>query len=262
MDNLLGMKELYEVALKATYPMKVGEREIEEGEIIALFDKVRISTTSEVKTHTAARGGYDNRALVHWDETKEVIFNFSQGVFSKIQLALLSNSRLVDISISEGILVPKTEEKESNEAGYIELGEAPYQQKVFVIDKETGSKLDYTFVDSKIIQIDNAFLDTRINYNFEYDKGATVIKIGQQLLAGFLRLEGKTRVKDDTTGHTVTGIITIPKLKLMSDLSMRLGLQADPLMANFTGVGYPVGSKGNKTVLDMVLLNDDIDSDI
>nr|DAP41040.1 MAG TPA: hypothetical protein [Caudoviricetes sp.] len=35
-----------------------------------------------------------------------------------------------------------------------------------------------------------------------------------------MRLEGRTRLKDDNTGETVTGILTIPRLKLKSGLSM------------------------------------------
>ena len=52
---------------------------------------------------------------------------------------------------------------------------------------------------------------------------------------GFLELEGKTRVKDDTSGLITTGIIKIPKLKLMSGLSIRLGAQANPVV----GKGLP-----------------------
>jgi hypothetical protein len=50
------------------------------------------------------------------------------------------------------------------------------------------------------------------------------VKVGRRLIEGYLRLEGKTRLKDDNTGQVVTGLIVIPRLKLMSDLSMRLGI--------------------------------------
>jgi hypothetical protein len=36
------------------------------------------------------------------------------------------------------------------------------------------------------------------------------------------------RVKDDVTGKVTTGIINIPKLRLMSDLSIRVGSDAIP----------------------------------
>jgi hypothetical protein len=50
-----------------------------------------------------------------------------------------------------------------------------------------------------------------------------VAEIGRRAFNGFLELEGKTRVKDDTSGQITTGIIKIPQLKLMSGLSIKLG---------------------------------------
>jgi hypothetical protein len=57
--------------------------------------------------------------------------------------------------------------------------------------------------------------------------------IGRELISGFISLEGKTRVKDDITGQTKTGIIKIPKLKIMSSLSMVLGTNANPVVGSF-----------------------------
>jgi hypothetical protein len=88
------------------------------------------------------------------------------------------------------------------------------------------------------------------------------MKIGQKLIGGFLLLEGKTRVKDDITGKTHTAILRIPRLKLVSDLSMRLGREAGPLLANFAAVGYPVGNGKDKKVMEMLFLNDDIDAEM
>ena len=76
-----------------------------------------------------------------------------------------------------------------------------------------------------------------------------------------MRLEGKTRLKDDNTGHIVTGLITIPRLKLKTGISARLGANAEPVIGTFQGEGYPVGTRGNKTVCSLTILSDDIDSD-
>jgi hypothetical protein len=83
MNNELGFKELYEVALKATYPIEVGGRKIEAGETVAFFDKIQIANFQEVKNSTSANGGFDNRGRVFWESTKEVKINFTQGAFSK-----------------------------------------------------------------------------------------------------------------------------------------------------------------------------------
>ena len=75
-------------------------------------------------------------------------------------------------------------------------------------------------------------------------------------------LEGRTRIKDDVTGQVVTGIFKVPKLRLMSDLSIRLGPQASPVTGNFRAEGVPVGSKGNSYVSEFFILSDDIESDL
>ena len=87
------------------------------------------------------------------------------------------------------------------------------------------------------------------------------MSVGQELIKGFLQLEGKTRVKDDITGKTHTAILRIPRLKLVSDLSMRLGREAGPLLANFSAVGYPEAGR-EKTVMELLFLNDDIDAEM
>jgi hypothetical protein len=101
-----------------------------------------------------------------------------------------------------------------------------------------------------------------MRYRYNYSNGAAVAIIGPQFTQGFLELEGKTRVKDDTSGLITTGIIKIPKLKLMSGLSMRLGAQANPVVGNFNAEGVPVGSGRNSYVMEIYFLDEDIDSDM
>ena len=105
-----GFKELYSVLLKATYPMEIKGRKFEVGETIAAFDRISIANFEEIKSYISANGGFDNRARVDWDTTKEVQLIFSQGVFSKTQFALMNGLRLFDVQ-NESIEVPKYEEK-------------------------------------------------------------------------------------------------------------------------------------------------------
>jgi intein/homing endonuclease len=94
-NNDIGFKELYEVSLKATYPIEMGDRKIEVGETIAVFDKVQIANFEEKKNFISADGGYDNRARVWWEETKEIRITLAQGVFSKEHLSLMTNASLI-----------------------------------------------------------------------------------------------------------------------------------------------------------------------
>jgi hypothetical protein len=96
MTNELNFKELYEVSLKSTLPIEVSGTKIEAGETIASFDRIQIANFQEIKSVTSANGGWDNRAFIFWETTKEVKINFSQGVFSKNQLALMTNAQLIN----------------------------------------------------------------------------------------------------------------------------------------------------------------------
>ena len=108
--NEFSLKELYDVSLKATYPIEIGGKVIETGEIIAYFDSIQISNFQEIKSYVTAHGGFDDRAHVWWETTKEVNFTMERGIFSKVQFALLSNSKLANIEEEEKILIPIREE--------------------------------------------------------------------------------------------------------------------------------------------------------
>ena len=75
--NNFGFKELYDVSLKTTYPIELEGRVIETGETIAVFDKIQLATLSEKSDTRSANGGYDNRSLIWWEETKEIAIRFT-----------------------------------------------------------------------------------------------------------------------------------------------------------------------------------------
>lgn len=261
MENLMGLKELYDVVLKATYPIEIGNKVIEEGEVILAFDNIQIAGLSEIKKYVSAQGGFDNRELITWETTKELPLSFSQGIFSKRQLALLSNSKLIELEPNNSsILITNREYCESDENGKITLKQVPVG-KTFVYNEETGEKLEYT-LSEKEITISEPYVNVYVTYDSEYINGGSIIKIGNRLFRGYLKLQAKTRLKEDTNGRTVTGIFEIPKLKLMSDLSIRLGRTADPAMISFTAAGIPIGGRGASYVCNLYSLNDDIDSDM
>lgn len=259
-ESLMNFKELYDVYLKLTYPVEIGGKVFEEGEIIATFDKIQIAGLNQISEYITANGGFDNRAHVYWENTKEIQLTFSQGVFSKTQFALMSNAKLLNIKEGEEVYITKNETIESDQDGMLTLSEVPVG-KVFIYDARSGEKITTFSIKDKTISLDKQYLDVIVNYQYAYIQGAKVAQIGKLLINGYLEFEGKTRVKDDITGHEVTGLIKIPKLKLMSDLSIRLGAKANPIVGTFKAVGVPVGSRGNSYVSEFYFLNNDIDSD-
>jgi hypothetical protein len=51
-------------------------------------------------------------------------------------------------------------------------------------------------------------------------------------------------------------------VKLVSDLSLRLGRDAVPVLGEFSAVGLPSGGRGDKKIMELFFLEDDIDAEI
>lgn len=249
MENY-GIKELYSVALKATFNMKIGEKEYEPNETILHFENLQLAALNENKSTITATGGYNNREFIYWDNTRNVNFICERGIVSPVGLAILSNSNLRQ---EQSIEVPFYEVIEPIN-GAIELSHLP--TKGFIYSKD-GEKLYSNINQQKYNATDTVVAD----YYYTYTNGGRIIELGDRLCNGYLRLEGKMRLKDDFDGHDKTAIITIPKIRIASNLTMRLGRKTGALVNSFSFTGIPVGQRGAEKVLDYTLLNDDIDSD-
>ena len=162
MTNELGFKELYEVSLKSTSNIEVNGVQIEPGETIASFDRIQIANFQEIKNIASANGGWDNRAHIYWETTKEIKINFTQGVFSKTQLALMSNCQLVENEGEQVIPINGRQEYESDDRGRIVIGRT-LREPVFIYDKATGKKItDWTRLGDTIYlneQYKSVFID-------------------------------------------------------------------------------------------------------
>ena len=263
MENEFGLKELTDLTLKVTYPIEMAGRIFESGEVIARFDKIQLANFKEVTSRVSANGGFDNRSHVIWEDPKEIQLSFTQGIFSARQFALLSNAHLIDKQDEEGIIISGHYSGESDEEGKILVGKTGISD-VFVYDAKTYEKITPKSIDFKNgkIAIDFQYKDVEVDFNYRYYEKVTSCILGRKLIQGYLQLEGKSRVKDDITGKTRTAILRIPRLKLVSDLTMRLGREATPVLANFNAIGLPTGERGNKQIMELLFLSDDIDADM
>lgn len=261
MDGQFSFKDFENVYLKATYNMKIGNREFSPNEVITVFDKIQIAGLADVTDVRSARGGFGNRARVYWQTVQEQNLQFAQGVMSKYQFALMANSFMFDKTDLPAVGITTTEYHEISEQNTITLEHKPCKD-LYIYKKETGEKItDYSIDESLITFTDMAYTEVVVNYIYDYTNATELFRLGRALINGFVSLEGRTRIKDDTTGLVKTGILYIPHLKLTSDLSIRLGAQANPIVANFSAIGVPVGSRNETYVSEFCILGDDLSSD-
>lgn len=263
MDREFGLQELYSVQLKTTYPIEIKGKQFAVGEVIAVFDTIQIANFREIHQEIAAQGGYQGRKLVIWNKTKGVDLVFTQGVFSKTQLALMNNMRLISLDNNQIVRISQRDELETDEEGKITLTHAPIDSWIFVYNKETGEKLTgLSFVNQQTLQTPLVYTDVVVDYVYAYDNGADVSFIGEDIFEGFLTLEGRTRIKDDVTGETHTAIIRIPKLKITSEFNLTLGKKAQPVVGTLKATALATGDRKESKALEIYFLGDDIDRDL
>lgn len=261
MNNEFGMRELYSVVFKATYPIEMGGINYAEGEVIAAFDKIMLANFQEIKKMVAAEGGIENRMRVIWTTTKGIKLDFAQGIFSSKQFALMTNSKLSSVE-SNQISIAQRDYLESNENGVITLTKTPASAWIFIYNEETKEKITGAqMISDTEIDISLPYTNVIVDYEYIYGDEVKVLTIGQEAINGYVSCEGRTKVKDDITGQVKTGILQIPKLKLTSDLSITLGTNAEPVVGRFSGLGLPVGPAYRGKAMEIFYLNEDIDSD-
>lgn len=259
MESTFGMKTIEKACIKATNKIEINGKIFQPGEVIAYFDQVDFLVMQEDLVLKQASGGYNNRALIFWETKRDVLIQFSKGVFSKNQFAIVANSKIIYKQNNTQELIHYREELESDENGSFTL-KYPAAGKMFVYDRQTGEKLNFTG-ENENYSILNPYKDIIVDYEFSYWNGVTNVTIGNNLIDGFVSFEGKTKIKDDETGVTHTGIIRIPKMKLVSQLAIQLGDNNDPFIANFRGLACPTGVKGDNKIIEFLFLEDDLYSD-
>lgn len=260
--NKFSTKELYDVQLKSTYNLEIGGKVFAPGETILQFDSLQLSVLNEQKTSRSAVGGYGNSELINWDNTNGVSFVAEKGVASQVSMSIMSNSKLLERAPST-VDIPYSEKIEANVNGELILKFNPLTPKFFIKDLD-GNIPTYTIVynaqtDKTSLTGLSAFVTYIISYLFTYTGDSNTLKVGERLFNGYLELTARMRLKDDITGANTTGILIIPQVRLVSDLSIRLGESAVPIVSTFRLQGNPVGERNNKYVCQIIYLDSDID---
>ena len=293
-DEYFGIKELYEVVLKAKAPMQFGERFLEEGEPVLYFEKINMALLSEKNSPIMARGGWSNMPRVIWEDRSEVQFSLTEGVMNNIGMGVLLSAGVSYVKKDEGIVVQKTEgpkklvsDNDDTHLFYLEHWPVePNVKKAFIyqFERDTIQKKVYgKRIFGKISPWDNTIErpcvkvyedkelqieadDSKqyvIDYYYNYENEALVYTVEKERFNGLFTLEGKFYSKDETKGINYTNIIYMPKVRVVSDINLRLGEKADPTISVFNIIGLPESKVGNKNglILEIMHLNENIDFD-
>lgn len=291
LDQYFGIKELYEVVLKAKQPMQFGSRKLEEGEPVLYFENINMSLLSERNSPVMARGGWSNMPRVVWEDRSEVTFSLTEGVVSSISLGILLSARMSEPQEEQPLLVPMREGPFSLiENKYIFLKHWPVEyptKKTFIYDyqRDVAQKKVYgkcihgkkdpwdenierpcleIYNDKECTELANNNTQYIVDYYYEYNDSALIYTIEKERFNGLFTLEGKFYSKDETEGMNYTNLIYMPKVRIVSDINLRMGERADPSTSVFNIIGMPEISTYSRKgiILEITRLNSDIDAEI
>lgn len=257
MDELVGIKELYDVNLRLLNPLEIAGRKYDMNESVLSFKTAEIAQFQENKRTVQARGGYKNPALINWEIDRDATFAISHGVLSPKSWALLSNSQLKKPNYKSIQYQETVDTVFDNQWVYADLKYNPNAcdkmgaqpnpfneplsmgrrpelmlkpipptkvKWIFVYDSDTGEKIrDFKILGNRIllgVPARHIFVD----YTFTYDSKILTLEIGNRLMGSFLKLQGKISVKDQKSGEVRTGILEMPKIRIASKLQMTLGM--------------------------------------
>lgn len=290
-EQYFGIKELYEVVLRAKTSMQFGNRQIEADEPVLYFENISLSMLSEQSKEIFARGGWLNQPRVIWQDRSEVRFQMSEGVVSQFGLGVLLGAKVATKGIDKPILMHKTEGPFQFEIG-IEVPRVnleywpvdPNVKKTFIFeyDRDAVQRKIYgkrilgqsdgfggerpcieLYADKNLQTL--ADIDKRyvVDYYYEYGKEAISYTLQKERFNGLFSLEGKFYSKDENEGMNYTNILYMPKVRIVSDINLRLGERADPTVSAFDIIGLPetVGDDKN-LIVEIQHLDEDLDADI
>ena len=304
-DEYAGLKELYEVVVKATAPITINGRQFEIGEPVMFFERVNMSLLTQSASPISARGGWDNLPRVVWENRSDVSFMINEGVVSNMSLNFLLSASTDKKENDTSFFVHKVDKvdepifvdiDDDNTICIVETSHDPHlnppsykafiyrddndvlQQKYYgkPLDEEharhdfSGAVIpsfqlfrDKALTDPVLPGDEDASSPYVVDYYYSYGEGTAIIyTVNKERFNGVFALEGKFYSKDENRGINRTNLIYMPRMRIVSDINLRLGERADPTTASFHIIGMPQSTTDYKNmVLQITSLDKDIDEE-
>ena len=274
--------------------MQFGERYIEADEPVLYFENISMAMLSEQSREIYARGGWLNQPKVIWQDRSEVRFQMSEGVVSQFGLGILLGAKAVIKGKEKPILMHKTEGPfdfaigEETPRIYLEHWPVDYTQKktfIFEYARDAVQKKIYgksihgehkdpfepeketpcieLYKDKSLSELADTNKKYIVDYYYEYGKEAISYTLQKERFNGLFSLEGKFYSKDENEGINYTNILYMPKVRIVSDINLRLGERADPTVSAFDIIGLPETVGDDKDlIVEIQHLSEDLDPDV
>jgi len=78
-----------------------------------------------------------------------------------------------------------------------------------------------------------------IDYYYQYEDEALIYSVKKDRFNNLFTLEAKFYSKDENEGQNYTNVLYMPKVRIVSNINLRLGERADPTVSTFNIIGLP-----------------------
>ena len=224
---------------------------------------------------------------VIWDDRNEVVFQMTEGVMSSVSMSILLGSNVMARKEEEPLYIHKVEGPfKVGENRYIYLQHWPVasdKKKTFIFDFDRdavqskiygkiisgltdpfGQELHciQIFKDKNCETLADNSREYLVDYYYEYEEEALIYSVQKERFNGLFTLEAKFYSKDENEGQNYTNILYMPKVRIVSNINLRLGERADPTVSTFNIIGLPetVGDQKN-LIMEITRLGEPLDAD-
>lgn len=260
----LGIKDLERVCLKTREEVVFGNRILEADEPVLYFENIQIALLSEQVMPVMARGGWGNEPRVIWEDRKETMFSFTNGTLNTTSFNLLLNANMLQAQPTEPLFY--VEDLIIDDWGGVTLKYEPETKtkKVFffVYDYDNiQERIIPTSIDGRKVNFDKKYASKliRCDYYFYHKKDTVLYSMARERFTNLYTLEATFLMKDENEGLYHTGLLRMPKVRVVSNINLRMGERADPAVSTFNIIAIPE-TQGNKEALvcEVLYLDDDI----
>lgn len=262
-----GVKDLTRIVFRAYRPMKIGSRDIAQGEPVLFLDKAQVATVRQASSARMARGGRGNYAHIIWEDHRDLTLSIIDGVCSPIGYALITNLLTKDLPPQNGTTVlTQTDIVEVDTPGWAYTRFSPIAEKpIFIFNYKNGviqEKIETFAVDGDKIVLDNSYAGSTIlvDYSYYYGEAIKEYTLSKDRFNGLFSIEARFYRRSES-GNESSNILTIPKVRIISDLSLRIGDDvAAPMLSTFNIVALSEETNGEFVTMNMLQLGEDVDS--
>lgn len=251
-----GIQQIHSVCIKASSPVKIGNKWYNQNETILYLDDVEAGKLVEEKTTRSAEGGQNGPRLIQWLTHNNVNFLVSKGVLSKRDFNFLLDANIIN---KEDVVVSTRECKIVSSEGIVRL-EHEALPGIYCYDLQ-GNKLSAAR-DNNIIMVDDDYAGQEITVDYSFIvENAHEYSIGRNFLSNIVvKVEIQFLLKDDNDGEEYTGILVIPTANIVGDINLIMGKKATPIVGDFAiqSVQSKTESREERSNYKLIILNRDI----